>query len=411
MDQGPSNIKKCIWGAINLKVEAITPVFIAGADQGNIENEGLRAPSLRGLMRWWFRALAGNYLGNNLGYLKEAESEIFGSPSLKSKVLIRTSCKGSPHSIINDYDTWSDYVDYLFFSCRSRIKKKSRSYYSEKSTFEIDIFGYQNELKVALATLWALIYLGALGFRARRGAGCLKVKEVEGDTNGLNFICDDPNKLEKFLKSNINKALNSIKEWLKTKYISISPTPPKYAILSPQHSALFIKKVDRENWKNWISALNEIGKWYIGGKQGRKFVCGFRTHLADYKFSHAIRNATTGMNISLDKEKRLYLGLPINYATYNATLITKNFDRRSSPLIFGVYEINGNYIPRILIFKSIFLKDFNGNCVIKKKLSKSRGEITLESDLSNNEIFDKVMKDAFENLKTSNWELVWGEIK
>ena len=37
--------------SVTLEVETITPLFIAGADQRNIENEGLRAPSLRGLLR------------------------------------------------------------------------------------------------------------------------------------------------------------------------------------------------------------------------------------------------------------------------------------------------------------------------------------------------------------------------
>ena len=39
-------------GEVILEVDTITPLFIAGADQRNIENEGLRAPSLRGAMRW-----------------------------------------------------------------------------------------------------------------------------------------------------------------------------------------------------------------------------------------------------------------------------------------------------------------------------------------------------------------------
>ncbi|MCD6363255.1 MAG: type III-B CRISPR module RAMP protein Cmr1, partial [Synergistetes bacterium] len=44
---------------VSLEVETVTPLFIAGADQRNIGNEGLRPPSLRGLLRWWFRAALG----------------------------------------------------------------------------------------------------------------------------------------------------------------------------------------------------------------------------------------------------------------------------------------------------------------------------------------------------------------
>ncbi|MDI3498463.1 type III-B CRISPR module RAMP protein Cmr1, partial [Archaeoglobus sp.] len=35
-------------------LEAITPVFMRGANQSKAE---IRAASIKGLMRWWFRAL------------------------------------------------------------------------------------------------------------------------------------------------------------------------------------------------------------------------------------------------------------------------------------------------------------------------------------------------------------------
>ena len=41
---------------ITLKLETINPYLLL-VQIRNIENEGLRAPSLRGLLRWWFRAI------------------------------------------------------------------------------------------------------------------------------------------------------------------------------------------------------------------------------------------------------------------------------------------------------------------------------------------------------------------
>jgi len=44
---------------LNFELKAVTPIFMHGADQGRVE---IRAASIKGLMKWWFRALAENCL-------------------------------------------------------------------------------------------------------------------------------------------------------------------------------------------------------------------------------------------------------------------------------------------------------------------------------------------------------------
>jgi len=332
---------------ITIELETVTPLFIAGADQRNIGNEGLRVPSMRGMLRWWFRALAGNYLNDDFKNLKRVENDVFGSPETKSKVSLKIHSKCSPevidveHASWRESVVWSDYVDYLYFSCldkrkdrrTNKIRVKSRPFYPEKSEFKVIIFGKEDELKVCIASLWALIHLGGIGFRARRGGGCLTVKDVIGDTFGLEFICETLNKLQDFLKNNLNKALSLVEDYLKSKNCTlIFPTAmPKYSLLSPLTAALFIKDTKSDDWK---SALDIIGKWYIGQKRGIRFTGGFRMKLADYNFSHKIKAAAQKDRIT-GYEKRQYFGLPVTYANYRATLIEESFDRRASPLFLG----------------------------------------------------------------------------
>ncbi|HYK85247.1 MAG TPA: type III-B CRISPR module RAMP protein Cmr1, partial [Ktedonobacteraceae bacterium] len=62
---------------VTFNVETITPLFLAGADQNTAE---LRAPSFRGAMRYWFRALVGGMVGTDPRGLEEvikAESSVF----------------------------------------------------------------------------------------------------------------------------------------------------------------------------------------------------------------------------------------------------------------------------------------------------------------------------------------------
>ncbi len=78
------------------EVEAITPIFMRGADQRKAE---IRASSIKGLMRWWFRALAGSYFSDDVVGLKKVEDYVFGSTGGKSRVVVEVSDVPEPYNI------------------------------------------------------------------------------------------------------------------------------------------------------------------------------------------------------------------------------------------------------------------------------------------------------------------------
>ena len=59
------------------KVQTVTPTFMGG---GEGRFDGIRIPEIKGVMRmrWWFRALAGCFVGDDLSRLKDIEGNIFG---------------------------------------------------------------------------------------------------------------------------------------------------------------------------------------------------------------------------------------------------------------------------------------------------------------------------------------------
>src|SRR6266702_2797554 len=72
-------------------LRTLTPLFLAGADQAAAE---LRAPSFRGLMRYWQRALVGGLVGTTsqgLEKVKETETAVFGATDTGSAVSIKVS--------------------------------------------------------------------------------------------------------------------------------------------------------------------------------------------------------------------------------------------------------------------------------------------------------------------------------
>jgi CRISPR-associated protein Cmr1 len=59
---------------LDVELEAVTPLWIGGADS----QAELRPPSMRGCLRFWFRALAGGLLGESLADVQSAESAVYG---------------------------------------------------------------------------------------------------------------------------------------------------------------------------------------------------------------------------------------------------------------------------------------------------------------------------------------------
>ncbi len=64
------------WTTLTLQVT--TPLFNGGADIGPSDGTGIRVSSIRGAMRWWFRALAGAVTGPDLALLSQLERKVFG---------------------------------------------------------------------------------------------------------------------------------------------------------------------------------------------------------------------------------------------------------------------------------------------------------------------------------------------
>src|SRR5215218_8971789 len=69
------------------QVEIVTPCFLGGAR----DRAEWRGASIRGQLRWWFRAVAGARFAGDLDQVRAAEEEIFGSTQRSSAVRISPS--------------------------------------------------------------------------------------------------------------------------------------------------------------------------------------------------------------------------------------------------------------------------------------------------------------------------------
>ncbi len=151
----------------NLKF--ITPAFLCGANQAKAE---LRAPSVRGALRWWFRVLGGT---------REEEAEVFGGVhggAQKSKVVVRCAEKNVVRKPFEKLAPMSDLGYLAYFATvsgeRQGIRIELDAYFAKDTTFEIQVgssgleAGLQEKLDQAVDFF---LHLGSLGLRATRGFG------------------------------------------------------------------------------------------------------------------------------------------------------------------------------------------------------------------------------------------------
>jgi len=297
-----------------LELETVTPLFIAGADQRNIENEGLRAPSLRGLLRWWFRAIMGGIVSTE--DLRELESKIFGSTDQKSSVKILSTTKSQPSEISIPSD-----LRYLWFSIHMQKRKNQRlQCYLPKTKFKITLSSDdEDNLKITLGCLWTLIYLGGAGARMRRGAGSLKINNVSGKIPyTFIFTGNTSTDAKEFIEKNLAEIFGDFKEYAGEKY---NPqTNPNFAVLSKNHAKMSLIQQPLDTWE---SALRKISDKYRSFRRGKRL------------------------------EYRYTFGLPIVTRP-----VFKNL-RQASPLLIGVMDLNGKYAIRLVKFYTSIHPDFS----------------------------------------------------
>lgn len=178
---------------ITFTCETITPMFLAGADGQTPE---LRAPSIKGALRFWWRAMNGGEF-ENLEDLRKMEGEIWGgvNPAKKSSIIIRVTPKEIPfdYQIDGDKLKKGKASDYFFYTLADQKQKtiegdkKHRKGIKKHFQFEIQIKSrIEKNLEEAIKAFRFLIYLGGIGTRVRRCGGAFRVCEINDPKDYLN---------------------------------------------------------------------------------------------------------------------------------------------------------------------------------------------------------------------------------
>src|SRR5581483_9708130 len=246
--------------SVTLECETVTPLFLGGADPRGIPE--LRPPSLRGAMRYWFRALAGE---SDMARLQKREAAVFGSQERASPLGVRVSFAQTPPIKQWGPPRWPpgsaagqgqvNGLVYLGFAFRAAGKQPARQAVDIGWRFQVRLSAPEERtLRQALAAFWALLYAGGLGSRTRRGFGTIRIVAppamAPDDLPALLLTARTPQEVAVQLGEGLRAARQAVET---------GHTAPAagYAVLVPTAiEATVLGHV----WSSWHAALADIGQ-------------------------------------------------------------------------------------------------------------------------------------------------------
>ena len=167
----------------------ITPCFCAGAEQAAAE---VRAPSIRGKLRWWFRVLGGTPA-------EEAEvfGAIYGDEGRSSAIVVRArECSAQSNWQPIQYNANSNTGYLLYFAKASANESRwvPTGALPIGSGFELQVLWRRKISLVASArfdlAIEAFLLLGSLGLRSTRGLGCFQCLEFPFSEAALSQVVE-----------------------------------------------------------------------------------------------------------------------------------------------------------------------------------------------------------------------------
>lgn len=344
---------------IEAHFRVVTPLFLAGFDQSTAE---LRVPSIKGVLRFWWRALEHEVLGSRL---REIESKIFGSTQRQSAILLRVEKVSgftlySPGRVLpeadsadghNDVNHGVRYFGYgVMESFDGKATKAGRLTRGALSPGELRLHVTLKDsryLESVLRALRLMGLLGGLGSKSRKGYGSLSLVTIrrKGDPEPLWTAPTEVDTLKKELAELLKHARNS------KPHDKFAPEP-EYTVLSQLTQIILLPSVQPTSA---MKLLNSVGREMIRyrsyGKNNKILAVkkpsegwiGER-HEANFQRDHDQMKLGTARRTF--HPQRVVFGLPHNYGkppnqhvTFSVpSSLDRTEKRRASPLFIHIHH-------------------------------------------------------------------------
>ena len=346
---------------IEAEYRIVTPMFIGGGDKS--DNPELRPPSIKGALRFWWRALQwGACLEKSVSHesaLKELhrqEAELFGAAAKEdngggqgqvSLKLKTTLLKNNP-KIPKPSSGQSYLLGQGLYHFRNGFLSTA---IAPNQTFKI-ILRLHNDVDAEniINTLLIFGLLGGLGSRSRKGWGSVAIRSITHKDKAQQVkslaIPDD----EESYKQCITKLLNALPDCL-----------PPFSAFSRQTRIEVSATSDKaEQLLTKIGDEMQLYRSY-GQKVGAEHKVNGKTAEQNFKVDHDLVLAFVDGTKIQQHPKRVVFGLPHNYFYSNGTKVdvdAEKLSRRASPLIIHIHQFSSGQCMAVqCLLKAHFLPE------------------------------------------------------
>lgn len=347
---------------LTAKFTVNTPMFMSGANQKQAE---LRTASIKGVIRFWWRAL--HYAEfETLSALKKREEELFGSTKRQASVRFVIKYSHSQLSFDNPKSkpVWLQRKKgcvYLGFGVIDFKEELEHPCIQHNKIFTLKLVA-KNEIDPSIINAVKLFGLiGGAGAKSRKGYGSVSLVDLKKNEEPINCP-DDMESYKKELQELLSQAekfslpaeysFTAFSDAARVDALLSGPDP--IAILNNYGEAMQLyRSWGRENSGRWeLPNRREAEQNFKDDHDWFKDVPSFRSNKPDFH------------------PERALFGLPHNYYSKDASASVEpaDFDRRASPLFFHIHKLSNNtYLGISLLLPSKFLPDKEGGNLIGDK--------------------------------------------
>jgi CRISPR-associated protein Cmr1 len=369
-----------------------TPLFCGGADSEVAE---LRLPSFKGVLRFWWRALAWSRCGGDLAQIQQEEEQLFGStrtgqaqvlmrlvaansPELLGKYKVLTVAKGD-RQVVGMGARYLGYGLMEAFDRRNaglRAGQLGRDCLGAPLDFTVqlrsaELGAHQHSL---LQALIALGTLGGMGSRSRRGYGSLVIRSLTVDGESPRLASASERWRAPRDKKELAAAIAELQRQANRSGL------PEYTALSSDARHVVLTADD---CREPLDLLDRIGREMVRfrswGKDG--WILDRQAEREEiFEPDHRLM-IITQPKARASHPARIAFGLPHNYRNapaYKVGPADRALNRRASPLFIHLHQCGSKPVAVLSFLPALFLpKTSTGDLA---QISVGRKEIPQQSE-------------------------------
>lgn len=324
---------------ITITLKVVTPLFTGSVMQGKTPVPELRAQTIKGLLRFWYRALHPPPAQGNPGPWRE-EFRIFGSTSEQGgQSVFRLSVESPPELFKASGDQkWPVALAYLGYGPISAIQgetncvKVNRPWIPEGTEIKLKLrFGprtMDGDIEAVMQALWALCTFGGIGARSRHGWGSVQLTDV--DDAGYTDLVQEFETREAMCMQ-IRRNLQ--------RFAKPASDPPEYTAFSNKMQLLLSPAISG-TWKDVLKVAGErMQQW----RKKRNLSHGDHQLVMEYLEGKYVDQPLPQYpeGVAFGLPHNFYLKKPKPPSTANIDATGKG-NRRASPLLLSVKRIGSD---------------------------------------------------------------------